>query len=214
MFWFLLSLFCRFSLIAVPGLLVALGSNALPSLAWGPMVQANTTKPASFDHSALDALLKAYVKRGMVDYDSCAQSGKFNEYLEALGRTDPSGLSRNDQLAFWINAYNAYTIKLIIAHHERQSIRNINRSFGFVKAYGPWKEKLAMVGGHAYGLDEIEQDIIRPRFGEPRIHFALVCAAMGCPPLRSEAYTGGRLGAQFDDQARIFLLGVEVFGFS
>ncbi len=62
------------------------------------------------------------------------------------------------------------------------------------------------MGGKAYGLDEIEQDIIRPRYREPRIHFALVCAAMGCPPLRSEAYTGARLEAQLDDQAVNFLL--------
>jgi hypothetical protein len=147
-----------------------------------------------------------HVKRGIVDYDAFARTSEFSAYLGALGRTDPAALGREDQLAFWINSYNAYTIQLLIAHHERQSIRNINKSFGFVKAYGPWKEKLAIVGGHAYGLDEIEQDIIRPRFHEPRIHFALVCAAMGCPPLRSEAYVGDRLGSQLDEQARIFLL--------
>jgi hypothetical protein len=110
-------------------------------------------------------------------------------------------------VALWINAYNAYTIQLVNKHGERRSIRNINKSFGgLVKAYGPWREKLATVGGRAYGLDEIEQDILRKRFQEPRIHFALVCAAMGCPPLRSEAFTGARLDAQLDDQARAFLL--------
>lgn len=161
---------------------------------------------APIDHSAFDALLHAHVARGMVNYDAFAKAPEFKAYLAKLAATDPATLSRNDQLAFWINAYNAYTIQLINAHGETESIRNINKTGGFIKAYGPWKEKLAIVGGKAYGLDEIEQDIIRPTFKEPRIHFALVCAAMGCPPLRSEAYVGAKLEAQLEEQARTFLL--------
>jgi hypothetical protein len=170
------------------------------------LAQAPVSRPATFDHGAFDGVLAKHVVGGMVDYDAFAASREFSEYLQSIARTDPSGLSRDDQLAFWINAYNAYTIQLINSHHERESIRNINKSFGFIKAYGPWQEKLAVVGGHAYSLDEIEQDIVRPRFHEPRVHFALVCAAMGCPPLRSEAYRGNELAAQLDDQARAFLL--------
>ena len=160
----------------------------------------------SFDHHGFDGLLREHVVRGMVDYDAFAGSAGFARYLGQLSAFDPAGLSRDDRLAFWINAYNAYTIQLVNSHRERRSIRNINKSFGFVRAYGPWRQKLAMVGGRAYSLDEIEQDIIRPQFGEPRIHFALVCAAMGCPPLRSEAYTGVRLAEQLEDQARRFIL--------
>ncbi len=173
-----------------------LGSSATPLRAQGGTV----------DHSAFDALLKAHVKNGLVDYDAFANSPEFKSYLARLAATDPAALGRSEQLALWIDAYNAYTIALINEHHERGSIRNINKSLGFVKGYGPWKEKIAKVGGKAYGLDEIEQDIIRPRYHEPRIHFALVCAAIGCPPLRSEAYTGARLDEQLDDQARRFLL--------
>jgi hypothetical protein len=193
-------------MMAVPGSGAAGQGAAVQLPASEFMIQESTAKPASFDHSAWSALLKAHVTGGMVDYDQLARSAEFNGYLASLARTDPAGFSRNDQLAFWINAYNAYTIRLIISHKERQSIRNINKVFGLVKAYGPWQEKLAVVGGRAYGLDEIEQGIIRPQFKEPRIHFALVCAAMGCPPLRSEAYVGDRLDEQFDDQARKFLL--------
>ena len=160
----------------------------------------------SFDHRTFDALLRANVVKGMVDYDAFSASPEFARYLGQLSAFDPAALSRDDQLAFWINAYNAYTIQLVNSHHERQSIRNINKSFGFVRGFGPWRQKLAVVGGHAWSLDEIEQDIIRKRFGEPRIHFALVCAAMGCPPLRSEAYTGARLEEELDDQARLFIL--------
>ena len=170
------------------------------------MPPALAAQSRTFDHSALDGLLHAHVARGMVDYDKFAAAPDFKAYLAKLAATDPATLPRAEQLALWINAYNAYTILLINKHGERKSIRNINKTGGFVKAYGPWKEKLAVVGGRAYGLDEIEQDIIRPRFKDPRIHFALVCAAKGCPPLRSEAFTGARLEAQLDDQTRTFLL--------
>ena len=142
----------------------------------------------------------------MVDYDAFAAAPEFSAYLKRLAAFDPSTLPQSDQVAFWIDAYNAYTIQLVNAHHERESIRNINKSFGFIRGYGPWKEKLAVVGGKALGLDDIEQDILRKRYREPRIHMALVCAAMGCPPLRSEAYVGSRLDAQLDDQVRAFVL--------
>ncbi|MBA3343710.1 MAG: DUF547 domain-containing protein [Gemmatimonadales bacterium] len=160
----------------------------------------------SFDHSAFGRLLQQHVRNGMVDYDAFETAPEFKSYLRSLAAFDPRKLPRDEQLAFWINAYNAYTIELINRHGERKSIRNINKSIGFIKGYGPWNEKLAAVGDSVYGLDHIEQKIIRPEFKEPRIHFALVCAAMGCPPLRREAYTGERLDRQLDEQARTFLL--------
>ncbi len=160
---------------------------------------------AAFDHAGFDHLLAAHVHDGVVDYEAFRKAAEFPRYLDRLAAFDPAPLPRDEQLAFWINAYNAYTIQLILAHDEHKSIRNINKSAGFIKGYGPWKEKLAKVGGTAYGLDDIEQKIIRPTYKEPRIHFALVCAAMGCPPLRAEAYTGARLEQQLDDQGKTFL---------
>lgn len=158
------------------------------------------------DHAAFDELLHRNVNgRGLVDYDAFARSAAFASYLDQLARTVPRTLPEADRLAFWINAYNAYTIALINRHGERRSIRNINRTLGFIRAKGPWSERIALIGGEAYTLDEIEQEIIRKRFKEPRIHFALVCAAKGCPPLRQEAYVGATLNAQLDDQARAFL---------
>ncbi len=159
----------------------------------------------TFDHSGFDALLHAHVVDGMVDYEAFGQAPEFESYLQQLAAFNPRTLPRDEQLAFWINAYNAYTIKLILKHDETKSIRNINKTGGFIKGYGPWTEKLALIGDSAYGLDFIEQKIIRPEFMEPRIHFALVCAAIGCPPLRSEAYTGARLEEQLTDQGRVFL---------
>jgi hypothetical protein len=190
-------------------LLRAAGSFTLALATASGGTSAHAQRPAAaatFDHSAFDRLLRAHVANGLVDYDAFARDTAFDGYLHRLAAFDPAGLPRNEQVAFWINAYNAYTIRLIIQHHERTSIRNIDKTLGFVKADGPWKERLAVVGGVAYGLDDLEQGILRPRYHEPRIHVALVCAAMGCPPLRNEAYTGVRLDEQLDDQARTFLL--------
>lgn len=173
-------------------------------------VAASTVVPRAagaspFDHSAFDTLLRAHVADGMVDYDAFQKAPSFPAYLDTLARADLTKLDEKEKLAFWINAYNAYTIQLINSHNERDSIRNINKS-AFIKGHGPWREKLVKAAGQVYHLDNVEHDVIRKQFKEPRIHFALVCAAMGCPPLRSEAYTGAKLEAQLLDQSQKFLL--------
>ncbi len=160
---------------------------------------------AAFDHAVFDALLKAHVVEGMVDYDAFEKAPEFEAYLASLDKADPAKLDDEERLAYWINVYNAFTIELINRHHERASIRNINKTLGLALK-GPWHEKLVRAGGKVYHLDHVEHDIVRKQWKEPRIHFALVCAAMGCPPLRSEAYSGASLEAQLADQARRFLL--------
>jgi hypothetical protein len=157
----------------------------------------------AFDHAPFDLLLRKHVVQGMVDYDAF-QAPDFKAYLASLDRARPASLDPRERLAYWINVYNAYTIQLIVEHRERKSIRNINRTLG-IAAKGPWHEKLVRAGGQVYHLDNVEHDIIRKQWREPRIHFALVCAAMGCPPLRSEAYTGAKLEEQLAAQARQFL---------
>lgn len=167
--------------------------------------QAIAQAPPAFDHSAFDRLLWTHVsEEGLVDYAAFAVA-EFRDYLASLATATLEGFPDEERLALWINAYNAYTIELILRHDERESIRNINRTLGLLAGKGPWKERLATVAGRTYSLDEIEHEIIRERFDEPRIHFALVCAAMGCPPLQREAYVGSRLDAQLDEQARRFL---------
>jgi hypothetical protein len=200
-----------YKLLGRPGLRVAARRCPLPSspaaalsLAVAFAALAPGAQGSTFDHSAFDALLKAHVVDGMVDYDAF-MGPEFAAYLKSLAAAKPESLDEKERLALWINAYNAYTIQLINSHEERDSIRNINKTL-FIKAKGPWKEELAKVGGEDYNLDNIEHDIIRKQFDEPRIHFALVCAAMGCPPLRSEAYTGARLDAQLQDQSEQFLV--------
>jgi hypothetical protein len=153
---------------------------------------------------AYDALLRRHVQEGFVEYEAFAGSPGFKEYLASLAEARPDAKPEPERLAFWINAYNAYTIHLINVRGERESIRNI--AAPTAGGNGPWSQPIARVGGRTYTLDEIEHQVIRKQFKEPRIHFALVCAAAGCPPLRSEAYAAARLDTQLDDQAREFLL--------
>lgn len=156
-------------------------------------------------HEPFDRLLRAHVRDGLVDYDAFAKAPEFARYLASLDAVRPATLSEDDRLAYWINVYNAYTIQLIISHGERTSIRHINRTLGFLQLKGPWNERLVRAGGQIYSLDQLLHRILRKEFREPRVHFALVPAAKGAPPLRSEAYTGARLVEQLEDQARRLL---------
>ncbi|MEX2180889.1 MAG: DUF547 domain-containing protein [Gemmatimonadaceae bacterium] len=180
----------RFGWIAT----VALATLAAPA----------TGAAQGIDHAPWDAMLGAHVTDGLVDYDAFARDPRFARYLETLDRTSLAGATRPERLAYWINVYNAYTIALINDRRERDSIRNINRRFG-ITWRSPWAEPIVRAAGRVLTLDDVEHRIIRPEFGDPRIHAALVCAAIGCPSLRSEAYVASTLDAQLDNQARHFL---------
>ena len=156
-------------------------------------------------HAPFDRLLKAHVRAGLVDYDAFARAPEFSRYLASLDTVHVSALSEDERLAYWINVYNAYTIQLIVRHHERQSIRNINRTLGFLQLKGPWNEPIVKAGGQVYTLDQVLHRILRREFHESRVHFAIVPASKSAPPLRSEAYVGARLGEQLEDQTRRFL---------
>jgi len=157
---------------------------------------------AQVNHALLTQVLSDHVSQGAVDYPAIKTDERFAQYLAMLQRADPSTIKEtNDRLAFWINAYNAFTIKLVNDHYPVKSIRDITRGDA-----GPWDIQGINIGRASYSLNQIEHEIIRKEFDEPRIHFALVCAAVSCPPLRKEAYTGDRLDAQLEDNARVFLV--------
>ncbi|MEM6783450.1 MAG: DUF547 domain-containing protein [Bacteroidota bacterium] len=169
----------------------------------GPVVPVQN----AFDHSEFDRILKTYVDgRGLVNYAGLkANRAPLDAYLERLAATDPSNLGRSEQLAFWINAYNAYAIKLVLDNYPTESILDVTSGPFVPKVNSPFQVKFANVGGDERTLDEIEHSIIRPQFNDPRIHFVVICAATSCPPLRAEAFTGARLDEQLDEQGRIFL---------
>jgi hypothetical protein len=153
------------------------------------------------DHSLYGDLLNRYMQNALVDYEGLNQEeGKLDQYLQMLSKLQPAELPRNEQFALYINAYNAYTIKLILENHPVDSIKDIG---GLLKS--PWKMRFCNIGGEILTLDEIEHDILRPRFKDPRVHFAINCASRSCPPLLSEPYQGRLLDQQLEASARSFI---------
>ena len=154
------------------------------------------------DHSLYADLLEKYVKDGRVDYAGFqSDEAKLDQYLDLLQRVDPKALPRDERFAFYANAYNAWTIKLILTKYP--DIKSI-KELGFFNS-GPWKKKVVRLKGETVSLDHIEHDILRPRFKDPRVHFAINCAAKSCPPLRSEPYLGATLDQQLNDSTRAFI---------
>lgn len=153
------------------------------------------------DHSLLTQILRDYVKDGAVNYKAIKTDTRFPRYIALLQKTNPDALPEQHRLAFWINAYNAFTIQYVI---NKYPIKSLMDKLSYATGGGAFKTKFIEINNKKYSLDEIENDIIRP-MGDPRIHFALVCGATSCPPLRREAYEGGRLDEQLDEQGRIFL---------
>ncbi|MEO6191250.1 MAG: DUF547 domain-containing protein [Saprospiraceae bacterium] len=157
-------------------------------------------------HDLWNNLLKQHVSsEGLVDYKSLIKDSLIlNQYLNQLERSYPqASWSDNEVKAFWINAYNAYTVKLITLHYPVKGIKEIGGSIPFVNS--TWDIKFIKINGDMKDLNNIEHGILRKKFNDPRIHMALVCASKSCPILRKEAYTGERLNEQLDDQARNFL---------
>ncbi len=158
------------------------------------------------DHAAWDALLKKYVDaRGMVNYAawkaSAADTKALDAYLNELSAVSFSTATpAKAKLAFWINAYNAITVRGILREYPTTSIRtHTAKVFG----YNIWKDLQIPIADQAYSLEQIEHEVLR-KMGEPRIHFAIVCASIGCPPLRNEAYTAAKLDEQLTDNAHKF----------
>ena len=160
------------------------------------------TTHASVDHKIFAELLDKHVKKGVVDYAGFKRDeARLNQYLEVLENTKTGSLVRNDQFAFYINAYNAWTIKLILSGYP--GIDSIKDLGNLLKS--PWKKKIARINGEIVTLDHIEHNILRPRFKDPRVHFAINCASKSCPPLISEPYNGGVLEQQLDAVVKTFL---------
>ncbi len=164
----------------------------------------------AFDHQHLewDSIVKQSVSWSgsvsTVNYKELKANPKaLNHYLKSITEVQTSEFdqwTRNQQLAFLINAYNALTIKLIADHYPVNSIKDIGGIFS-----SPWKKKFFKLFGNEASLDWIEHEKIRPQYKEPRVHFSLVCASKGCPGIRDEAFTAEKLNEQLEDSTRRFL---------
>ncbi len=155
------------------------------------------------DHSAWAHFLGAYVIEGptgvnLVRYKAVTPEdrAKLDSYIAGLEATDTAGLSRREQLAFWFNLYNAATVRLILENPGIASIQDIKK---------PWDQPVVTVMGRTLTLNEIEHGVIRPTAKDPRIHYAVNCASMGCPNLEREPFTGEDLDARLDAAARAYV---------
>lgn len=184
-----------------------LSSRKLPRgwVLWGALItvicsplfaQTMADTPANL-HRPYDILLQIYVSGVSFDYNRIWRNEddlqRLSKYLDTLQTLDPAQWSREAALAYWINLYNAATLKLVLQNYPVKSIKNIG---GFMKS--PWSRKVVVVAGKELTLDDIEHKIIRPQFKDARIHFALNCAAISCPPLSNRAFTAETLEQQLE----------------
>jgi len=152
----------------------------------------------TFDHTGLNFLLRNYVSDdGRVNYAKFKQDRNLlSIYIESLGENMPTdSWSKEDKLAYWMNAYNAMTVDLIVRNYPLASIKDIDK---------PWDQRLWKLGAKWYNLDEIEHQILR-KMDDPRIHFGINCASFSCPTLLNEAFTAEKVNAQLDALAIKFI---------
>lgn len=153
--------------------------------------------PAQLSHQMLNEVLQTHVKDGLVNYPGIQADHRFAAYLSLLDRVNPLALStERDRLAFWINAYNACAIQGILDGYSPKP---------YIDWYRYFKTHTYAIGGARLNLSDLEHEILRKQFHEPRIHFAIVCASSSCPRLPSWAYDGAQLNQQLDQAARAFI---------
>ncbi|RME26671.1 MAG: DUF547 domain-containing protein, partial [Candidatus Zixiibacteriota bacterium] len=183
-------------------------TSALVLLIIGFCLTPAITVSAQERHALFTEILHDYVHDGHVRYERLCRDSRLPVYLGQLRKTEPDSLSgRREELAFWLNAYNAFTLKLICDNYPLNSINELHFGglyIGTLLKKTAWDRKFITIGARTLSLNDIEHKIIRAQFGDPRVHFALVCASKSCPPLREEAYEGYLLPEQLDDQGMRF----------
>lgn len=174
---------------------------------------------ARLDHSVWSTLLEEFLIKSPDGVNRVAYAqfkdtkhSSLKTYIKDLERVDPRSLNRSEQFAYWVNLYNAKTVDVVLDHYPVESIRDISISpglLGFLKqsvgAGGPWKAEILTIAGVALSLDNIEHDILRPIFKDPRIHYVINCASYGCPNLPTEALTTANLEAKLNAGARAYI---------
>ena len=159
------------------------------------------------DHQLFTDILQECVVNGLVDYKNLKNDNRLDKYLSQLSNTNPDKLKGDEKLAFWVNAYNAFTLQIVTANYPIESITDLNTG-GKIIAYllgdTVWDKKFITINNKKYSLNDIEHKILR-KMNEPRIHFAIVCASISCPELLNEAFESNTLENQLESQTRKFL---------
>lgn len=178
---------------------------------WDIWLPYNDNSSSKIDHSVWEAFLQRYVSRdaegvNRVAYNKVSDADKalLDGYIATLSSVPIRRYSKNEQLAFWVNLYNALTVDVVIEHLPIDTIRDIDISPGLF-GDGPWDKKLIDVEGEAISLNDIEHRILRPIWGDPRLHYVLNCASVGCPNLPAHAIQAGDADAMLDQAARDYV---------
>lgn len=184
---------------------------APPADLWERWSKHDSASTATVDHSLWDSILGRYVVAhtggiNLMEYSRItpADSKALTGYIADAEKVAVSGLDRSEQLAFWINLYNALTVRVVLDHYPVDSILDIDISPGFFSD-GPWGKKLVRIEGEALSLDDMEHRILRPIWKDRRIHYVLTCASMGCPNLQPQAFTSINSEILMDHAARQYV---------
>lgn len=198
----------RLAVLLITVLAAGCGRDA-PDAALAAQFEASTPDGPAIDHGDWQRVLNAYLEPqhdglNRVDYAGLRRDGTdaLDRYLDAMSRIDPTDHPRDGQMAYWINLYNALTVRRIVADWPVESILDLGDN---PLSQGPWGEPAITVNGRALSLDDIEHEILRKLWREPRIHFAVNCASVGCPDLQPIAFTGANLESQLALGARNYL---------
>lgn len=200
-----------FALVLPLILAIPAAAAAPPALAWAFWDQANPASTARVDHAVWDGLLSRYVvpgNDGIFRFRYAAVTPEDRQALaadlERLAGITVRALNRAEQMAYWINLYNELTVKVVLDHYPVKSIREIAISPGPFTT-GPWGGKLVTIEGQTISLDDIEHRILRPIWHDPRVHYAVNCASLGCPNLARRAYDARGLETMLDAAARAYV---------
>jgi len=199
-------------LLAAWAVLAAQSAWAAPKAElWERWLAHDPASSLRVDHPEWERFLSRYLERGADGVNRLRYGGvtpgdrkALEGYIRRLGGVPVSLLNRPEQLAFWVNLYNALTVQVILGHYPVNTILRINNSPGWC-AVGPWGKKLVQVEGEALSLDDIEHRILRPIWRDPRIHYAVNCASVGCPNLAPAPFTAGTADAMLTGGARAYV---------
>ncbi|MEM7428169.1 MAG: DUF547 domain-containing protein [Pseudomonadota bacterium] len=196
------------ALFLTPGFFGGWTSSA-PEL-WEGWEASNPKNAAPIDHSVWNRFLKKYVNADATGLNrfayakvTSADRKALKGYIASLAKIEITDRARNVQFAYWLNLYNALTINVVLEHYPVKSIRDIDIS-GLL-ANGPWGKALIKIEDSDITLDDIEHAILRPIWKDPRIHYGVNCASIGCPNLLNQAFTGKNVNALLDKAARAYV---------
>jgi uncharacterized protein DUF547 len=184
--------------------------HAEPPEAWMHWQPANAKSTHKVDHHAWQLFLDAYVSThqdgiNRVHYTRARNDNaqrQLQDYITSLTQTDPRQLNRQEQMAYWINFYNAATVNLVLSNPSKKSIRRMGKG---LFSLGPWDDEVATIAAHTVTLNDVEHRILRPIWQDHRIHFVVNCASIGCPNLSKTAFSSVNLEAQLDAAEQAYI---------